>query len=91
MDNLSEPKVIWNTRPGILIPTTAISRVAGENFVFVAEGQGPSKLIARQKPVKLGEIQGNKYRVLEGLKQGEKIVVSGLLNLTDGAPIIPES
>jgi RND family efflux transporter MFP subunit len=84
-------KLIWNTRPGILIPTTAISRVAGETFVFVAEGQAPSKLIARQKPVKLGEIQGNKYRVLEGLKQGEKIVVSGLLNLTDGAPIIPES
>ncbi len=84
-------KVIWNSRPGILIPTTAISRVAGENFVFVAQEQGPSKLIARQKPVKLGEIQGNKYRVLEGLKQGEKIVVSGLLNLTDGAPIIPES
>ena len=84
-------KLIWNTRPGILIPTTAISRVAGETFVFVAEGQAPSKLIARQKPVKLGEIQGNKYRVLEGLKQGEKIVVSGLLNLTDGAPIIPDS
>ena len=84
-------KVIWNTRPGILIPTTAISRVAGQNFVFVAEGQAPSKLIARQKPVKLGEIQGNKYRVLEGLKPGEKIVVSGLLNLADGAPIIPES
>ncbi len=84
-------KVIWNTRPGILIPTTAISRIAGQNFVFVAQGQGQSKLIARQKPVKLGEIQGNNYRVLEGLKPGEKIVVSGLLNLTDGAPIIPES
>jgi RND family efflux transporter MFP subunit len=84
-------KVIWNTRPGILIPTTAISRVAGQNFVFVAQEQGQSKLIARQKPVKLGEIQGNNYRVLEGLKPGEKIVVSGLLNLTDGAPIIPES
>jgi RND family efflux transporter MFP subunit len=86
-----QAKVIWNTRPGILIPTTAISRVAGQNFVFVAEGQAPSKLIARQKPVKLGEIKGNKYRVLEGLKSGEKIVVSGLLNLADGAPIIPDS
>jgi RND family efflux transporter MFP subunit len=84
-------KVIWNTRPGVLIPTTAISRVAGQNFVFVAQGQGQSKLIARQKPVKLGKIQGNNYRVLEGLKPGEKIIVSGLLNLTDGAPIIPES
>jgi RND family efflux transporter MFP subunit len=86
-----QAKVIWNTRPGVLIPTTAISRVAGQNFVFVAQEQGRSKLIARQKPVKLGEIQDNKYRVLEGLKSGEKIVISGLLNLTDSAPIIPES
>lgn len=84
-------KVIWNTAPGVLIPTTAISRVAGQDFVFVAEGQAPSKQIARQKPVKLGEIQGNKYRVIEGLKPGEKIIVSGLLNLADGAPIVPES
>lgn len=84
-------KVIWNTAPGVLIPTTAISRVAGQDFVFVAEGQAPSKLIARQKSVKLGEIQGNQYRVIEGLKPGEKIIVSGLLNLADGAPIMPES
>lgn len=83
-------KVIWNSRPGVLIPTTAVVPVAGQNFVYVAE-QEKSKLVARQKPVKLGEIKGNNRQVLEGLKAGEKIVVSGTLNLSDGAPIIPES
>jgi multidrug efflux pump subunit AcrA (membrane-fusion protein) len=39
----------------------------------------------------LGEIKGNNYQVIEGLKPGEKIIVSGLLNLTDGAPIIPQA
>jgi multidrug efflux pump subunit AcrA (membrane-fusion protein) len=29
-------RVIWNTRPGVLVPTTAISRLGGKDFVFVA-------------------------------------------------------
>ncbi|HEY9637758.1 MAG TPA: efflux RND transporter periplasmic adaptor subunit [Coleofasciculaceae cyanobacterium] len=84
-------RVIWNRKPGISIPTTAISRVAGQDFVYVAQTDGQSKLIARQKPVKLGEIKGNNYQVIEGLKPGEKIIVSGTQNLSDSAPIIPQS
>ncbi len=29
-------RVIWETRPGVLVPTTAISRLGGKDFVFVA-------------------------------------------------------
>ena len=29
-------RVIWATRPGVLVPTAAISRLAGQNFVFTA-------------------------------------------------------
>jgi RND family efflux transporter MFP subunit len=90
---LIQAKVIWSKRPGILVPATAISRLGGETFVFVAESSGNStegkpQLIARQKAVKLGNMQGNSSQVLEGLKPGDKIVVAGLLNLTDGAPIV---
>jgi len=101
-DQYVRARVIWNQRQGILVPTTAISRIGGQNFVYVAEPapqqqqsqqaqSGQPQLIARQKPVKLGSIQGNNYQVLEGLKPGERIVTSGLLNLRDGAPIAPES
>jgi multidrug efflux pump subunit AcrA (membrane-fusion protein) len=88
-EQLVQTSVVWDSRPGILVPTTAISRVAGQDFVFVAQGESP-KLVARQKPVQLGNIQGNSYQVMEGLKPGEKIVVSGILNLADGAPIAAE-
>lgn len=85
-------RVIWNRSPGVLVPTTAVTHVAGEPFVYVAtQEQGKPQLIVRQKPVKLGTIQGNSYQVLEGLKQGEKVVVSGLQNLSDGAAIKPQS
>ena len=94
-DQFARARVIWNQRPGVLIPTTAVSRLAGETFVYVAQTkaqspQGQPQLIARQKSVKLGEIKGNNYQVIEGIQPGEKIVVSGILNLKDGAPIIPE-
>lgn len=111
-DQYARAKVIWNQRQGVLIPATAVTRLGGETFVYVAQTQeqsqqeqtkqqeqsqpeqsqqGQTKLVARQKAVKLGSIQGNNYQVIEGLKPGEQIVVSGLLNLKDGAPITPES
>ncbi len=98
-------RVIWDQRPGILIPVTAISPLAGKNFVFVAEPPEQTQeskpeqsnepkpetqtLVAKQKPVKLGAIEGNNYQVIEGLKAGEKIVVSGILSLRNGAAIKP--
>ena len=87
-----QARVVWDRRPGILIPVTAISRLGGKTFVFVADAgkqspDGKSSLVARQQPVELGAIEGGNYQVLKGLKAGEKIVVSGLLNLTNGVPI----
>ncbi len=90
-DQFSRARVIWDRQPGVLVPTTAISRVAGQDFVFIAETNEKSSMVARQKPVKLGEIQGNNYQVIEGLEAGEKIVTSGIQKLSNGALIVPES
>lgn len=86
-------RIIWQTGPGILVPTSAVSRLAGQTFVFVtASGEagpdGQPQQIARQKPVTLGNIQGNNYQVLSGLEPGEQVITSGVLNLIDGAPIM---
>ncbi|MEH2070228.1 MAG: efflux RND transporter periplasmic adaptor subunit [Nostoc sp.] len=87
-------RVIWNQQPGILIPTAAISRVAGQNFVFVTENKtvnGKQQQIVHQRLVRLGDIQGTNYQVLSGLKSGETIVTAGILKLREGAPIQPQS
>jgi RND family efflux transporter MFP subunit len=88
-----QAKVIWDRRSGILIPVTAVSRLGGKTFVFVAETKqqerdGKTGLSAVQKPVELGAIEGNNYQVIKGVKPGEKIVTSGLLSLTNGVPIV---
>lgn len=87
-------QVIWDEFSGIVIPTEAVSRMGGQTFVFVAQEQaatqaGMPTMRAQQKPVKLGAIQGNDYQVIEGLEDGEKIVISGIMNLSNGAPIRP--
>lgn len=83
-------RIIWQQKPGLLVPTTAISRIAGENFVFVAEEveqDGEVQLVAKQKRVELGDIQGQSYQVQSGLEPGDVLITSGIINLTDGAPI----
>ncbi|MGY6529967.1 MAG: efflux RND transporter periplasmic adaptor subunit [Cyanobacterium sp.] len=87
-------RIIWEESLGILVPSSAISRMGGNNFVFVAksaengEGDEPS-LVAEQRPIELGSLQGNSYQVLNGLEEGEQIVSAGILNIRDGAPIMP--
>ncbi|NJL01874.1 MAG: efflux RND transporter periplasmic adaptor subunit [Spirulinaceae cyanobacterium SM2_1_0] len=86
-------RVIWQRQPGLLIPTSAVSRVAGQPFVFVVASSpdDPAQDIAQQKPVQLGAIQGNNYQVLSGLEPGDRLITSGILNLQDGVPIAPQA
>jgi len=50
--------------------------------VFVAE-----KDSAVKRPVKLGAYDGDRVMVLEGLSQGEQLVVLGHRDLVDGQPV----
>ncbi|AFY58230.1 RND family efflux transporter, MFP subunit [Rivularia sp. PCC 7116] len=84
----AKARINWNQDSGLLIPTTAVFRIAGEAFVYVAQrlnSTAPnSQLVARQKQVKLGKTVGNQYQVIEGLQPGEKVIVSRLLNINNG-------
>jgi len=79
-------RIVWKTNPGLTIPVTAVLRVSGQFFAFVAEDAG-GKLVAKQRAIKVGPITGDSYPVLDGLKAGERIVTSGTMKLADGAPI----
>lgn len=83
-------RIIWNQGKGVLVPTVAVSRIGAQDFVFVAQSEtkdGKSQMVARQKPVKLGVMQGQNYQLISGINPGENLVVSGIQSLINGAPI----
>ena len=83
-------RLVWGTHEGPVVPVLAVSRISGRYFAFVAE-EDKGALVARQKPLRLGEIVGSEYLVLEGIKPGDRLIVSGTQFLIDGAPVTPET
>ena len=83
-------RVVWGTQKNPVVPVLAVSRIGGQFFVFVAEQGKNGSYVARQKPLKVGQMAGNDYVVLDGIKPGDKIIVSGTQFLVDGAPVIPQ-
>jgi RND family efflux transporter MFP subunit len=84
-------RVIWGTHANPQVPILAVSRLAGQYFAFVAEPQNGGSFVARQKPLKIGQTVGNDYEVQDGVKPGDKVIVSGTQFLLDGVPVIPHS
>ena len=81
-------RIIWSQEAGLAIPVVAVSRIAGQYFVFVAEPAGGG-FVARQRPVSLGNIVGEDYVVRGGLKAGERVIVTNVQKIGDGSPVKP--
>ena len=90
----AQARINWNQHSGLLVPTEAVFRTAGEAFVYVVEKLNStsqtSQLVAKQKQVKLGNIVDNKYEIMEGLQPGEKVVISNIINIKDGDIVLAQ-
>jgi RND family efflux transporter MFP subunit len=82
-------RIVWKTTQGLVVPVTAVLRINGQYFAFVAE-EAAGRLLARQRAIKVGPIVGDNYSVLEGVKPNERVIVSGIQKLADGVPIAPQ-
>jgi RND family efflux transporter MFP subunit len=79
-------RVYWKQMNAPTIPVTAVIRLGSQAFAFVVELEG-GKDIAHQRPIQLGQVMGNEYVVLDGIKAGDRVVVSGTQMLGDGVPV----
>jgi RND family efflux transporter MFP subunit len=84
-------RVIWGTHQNPEVPILAVSRLAGQYFAFVAEPQNGGSYLAKQRPLTIGQTVGNDLEVQQGIKPGDKVIVSGTQFLLDGMPVIPQS
>ena len=83
-------RVVWSERKATVIPVTAVTRLSGKLFAFVAEGNG-QQAVARQRVIQVGDLVGNDYVVLDGINAGDKIIVTSVQMLADGMPVVPQS
>jgi len=86
-DQFVRVQIVWSTTPGLTVPVVAVNRVNGEYFAFVAEPGPNGSTVAHQRGVRLGAVVGNAYVVESGLKVGDRLIVSGIQKIADGAPV----
>jgi RND family efflux transporter MFP subunit len=79
-------QLTWGVHHGPVIPVLAVTRINGQFFAFLAVNDGKSA-VARQRILKLGEVIGNDFVVLDGLQAGDHIIVSGTQFLQDGMAV----
>jgi multidrug efflux pump subunit AcrA (membrane-fusion protein) len=59
-------------------------------YVMIATKNG-DHLIARKKPIVIGQTYGDKVEVKSGIQAGDSIVTDGFQGLYDGQPLTTES
>ncbi|ABO13338.2 efflux RND transporter periplasmic adaptor subunit [Acinetobacter baumannii] len=65
--------IINNPQSSLVVPEQAVIRTGTRNVVIVGREQGRFKPVV----VQLGQSDGNKIAVLQGLKAGQRVVISG--------------
>jgi RND family efflux transporter MFP subunit len=75
-------KLTIRTESAIVLPTVAVQRSQGGNFVFVVKDG-----VAKVQPVKVDRTFQGQSVVSEGLSGGEDVVIDGQLLLSDGTRV----
>ena len=70
-------------RNGFTLPRKVIAGSLQEPKLYVVQGDS----IAVLRAITIGGIYGDKIEVTTGVKPGEKVVLTGQLNLVDGARV----
>jgi RND family efflux transporter MFP subunit len=83
-------RLVWSNEPALVVPVVSVNRIAGQHFVFVAEPAGEG-FVARQKPITAGAVVGDSYIVQRGLAAGDRVIVSNVQKIGDGAPVKPSA
>jgi RND family efflux transporter MFP subunit len=89
VQQFARARIVWRNAPGLTVPLTAVMRISGKHFVYVADSRDGG-LFARQQPIEVGELIGNEYIVRGGLKAGDRVITSGIQKIGNGAPVKPE-
>ena len=94
-------QVGFGSQKHVAVPFAAVSRSAGQSFVYVLgtgaelsaerraklNGVAEDTVVAIKRPVLLGPLQNSCYPVLKGLEAGEQLITTNLLSLRQGTAV----
>jgi multidrug efflux system membrane fusion protein len=69
----------------LLIPDAAVNTDQDERYLLIVGANN----VVQQRPVKLGALFGTLRSITDGLKPGERVIVSGMQSAQAGAKVIP--
>jgi multidrug efflux system membrane fusion protein len=75
--------VLETRQDAVLVPADAPQLSAKGSFVYVVDGDSSAEL----RPVKVGQRQGDLVVIEDGVKAGERVVVTGQLGVTPGGKV----
>ena len=76
----------YSTSTAITIPVNTLQNDDKGKFVMVAVKEG-TRMIARKRPVSVGELYGDRLEVKSGLQNGDTLIIEGFQGLYDGQAI----
>jgi hypothetical protein len=71
------------SKPVIQVPRTAFVGSVSSNQVYVMTADSAAAL----RTVIAGRVLGDKVEVIDGLKENETVIISGQVNLSEGAKV----
>jgi membrane fusion protein (multidrug efflux system) len=69
----------------LVVPQQAVMRDPNGSLVFVVNADNK----VEPRPIKTGGSHGNDWQVIDGLKEGDRVIVEGLQKVKPGAPVKP--
>ena len=79
--------MVYQTSEAMQLPVLAVQRQSGQSFAFVVVDRNGQTVVER-RPVELGELGEGGYKIEKGLSAGDRVAVSSLQMLRDGAPVV---
>ncbi|MFP2905275.1 efflux RND transporter periplasmic adaptor subunit [Pyxidicoccus sp. 3LFB2] len=86
---LVRARLVYSTRQALQLPALAVVRQSGQSFALVVQ-EKDGKTVVERRPVTLGALGESSYVVEAGLQPGDRVAVSSLQSLRDGAPVKPK-
>ena len=75
-----------NPRQAMVVPEISLIQQRDRNYVFVAREED-GKVTARRVEIERGSRRLGEVEILSGLEEGQKVLTTGLMAITDGAEV----